>query len=534
MPDKHDGLRLETKLLFREPSMAERLSEILVSSRSIFGYPCIPSEEIHKYRDTYLGFLGENPGKPVPVRRLRQYSNGAKIFQEKKCERRVGNEWVYCIHEDRTGRHGKHGGAAHEQDPILIIDVERKWTTIKSLGGDIDVCVDKCLYRTPKGEEISSGFEVEAKAAMSCRTLAPVVDYLRAAFGLIPASRSKLSRGLALLQGMSGPPKKVILDMDPGVDDAIAILLALASPELDVLAITTVAGNVNIDQTTRNARLVVDKAKEFYRMKRVPIVARGLTPEGELRNASDVHGQDGLGGFLSSKIKPATSLWENGNAADLMAELLTEFKDEITVICTGPLTNIADCVERYPFALASAKALISMGGVFFQEGNRSPSAEFNIHRDAPSAAKVLEFSRRRRSPRGGVLLPLTFVGLDVTHRVRLFESDLERKGAPAKFVKAVSQKYMAFYEDNEGLPGCYMHDPLAVAFALDPSLCDVEPFWVEVETKGEHTAGRTIADSRPTRLFGNEDLRVTDVCMTVDADRARTLVLERVLGKRKR
>ena len=318
--------------------------------------------------------------------------------------------------------------------------------------------------------------------------------------------------------------------MDPGVDDAIAILLALASPELEVIAITTVTGNVDLQNTTRNARLVVDAAQRLYPNVAKPLVAMGLTPAGDLLNASDVHGPDGLGGYASKhKGEPKTKLCEE-SAPELIARLLHESPGEITIIATGPLTNIAACAQQYPLALAQAQELIAMGGVFFQEGNRSAAAEFNIHRDPESAARVVEFAGRRRAPGAPVNLPLTFVGLDVTHRVRLLETDLRGRNAKVSFLRNIADIYMKFYDANEGLRGCYLHDPLAVALAIQPSLCEIEPFFVEVETRGEYTAGETIADMRPTRMFADPKTRATHVCVSVDADRAKRFILDRVLG----
>jgi len=179
-----------------------------------------------------------------------------------------------------------------------------------------------------------------------------------------------------------------------------------------------------------------------------------------------------------------------------------------------------------------------MGGVFFQAGNRSPVAEFNIHTDPLAARKVVKFSRAPVSSgpyRWRENLPLTFVGLDVTHQVRfqrqVLEDALKKKPKDPNllFTKEITGHYMDFYYRNEGLDGCYLHDPLAVAYVIDPSLCEARQFHVEVETRGEFTTGMTIADNRPTRLFKDKMKEVTWVCYKVDAERFEEMFYKRVL-----
>lgn len=519
---QYSGLR-EEKLVFREPSVAGAIARVLLENEQIMGYP-VTDRQTTVYEDEYLALSRDTAETAAPrcVTRRRRENGGAWIVQQKERRRGKGNDWAYDV-ATRTVGFGK------DMKALIRVQVKRDCINLSTPSGPVGISLDRCVYVAPGGEKLGMGIEVEVKGAGECSAMPPLVDYLRGAYGLLPARRSKLERGLALLGHQAEPPRKVILDMDPGVDDAIAILLALASPELEVLAITTVAGNVDLENTTRNTRLVVDKACLFYPGVKAPLIAKGLIPAGELPDASDVHGPDGLGGYASRcKGDPKTPLC-NESAPEIIARLLHDNPGEITLIATGPLTNIAACAERYPLALAQARELIAMGGVFFQEGNRSAAAEFNVHRDPPSAAKVLEFARRRRAPGGPVNLPLTFVGLDVTHRVRLLRDDIQGKNKKAAFLRAISDTYMKFYNENEGLNGCYLHDPLAVALAIHPALCEVEPFCVEIETRGEHTAGATIADSRPTRIFGNYDKRVTRVCVSVNADRARQLILDRIL-----
>lgn len=515
----------EEKLIFREPSIAEAFTRVLLANSQIAEFPVSERQTI-SYEDEYLSASWEDAGNNAPrrVTRRRRVDGGAWIWQEKERSPGKGNDWSYKIEMFPAPT-----DYVKDTNILLRVVVNREQMVLGTSKNPITISADHCTYFAPDGRNVGMGVEVEVKAAEDCSEMPPLVEYLRGAYGLIPARRSKLERGLVLLGRKPDKPRKVILDMDPGVDDAIAILLALASPELDVVAITTVAGNVDLERTTLNARFVVDAAQRLYPNGSTPLIAKGLTPAGDLPDASDVHGSDGLGGYAAKqKGTPKTPLCAE-SAPELIARLLHESPGDITIIATGPLTNIAACAEQYPLALAQARELIVMGGVFFQEGNRSAAAEFNIHRDPDSAAQVVKFARRRRAPGGPINLPLTFVGLDVTHRVRLLRSDIQGRSKKAAFLREVSAIYMDFYNTNEGLNGCYMHDPLAVALAIEPALCEIEPFCVEVETRGEFTAGETIADSRPTRIYADKDNRITQVCVSVDADRAKAFILGRIL-----
>ena len=327
-----------------------------------------------------------------------------------------------------------------------------------------------------------------------------------------------------------GTPQKVILDMDPGVDDALAILLAMNSPEIEVLAITTVAGNIDAKSSARNARIILDFLRTQHgRHFPIPIIAQGCTPDISRQNATNVHGPDGLGGISSKWREPKTPMAEK-DGVELIGELLTKHPKEITIIATGPLTNIAQCIRKSQNAMRRVKELVVMGGVFFESGNRTQTAEFNIHSDPKSAKVVLEFCRGSDE-----IIPLTFVGLDVTHQVRLrreWVHALKDKGNPiASFVQSFVDHYMDFYRKNEGLNGCYLHDPLAVGYVIDPTLCETERYHVEIETEGEITKGMTIADYRPTQIFRKKEKEVTGVCVKVDSKRFESLFMRRVFGE---
>ena len=333
--------------------------------------------------------------------------------------------------------------------------------------------------------------------------------------------------------------KKVILDVDTGVDDALAILLAMRSPEMEVLGITVVGGNVDVQQSAKNTGAALSHLHPFVkdRYETLPPIAVGQALNKGVSDASNVHGPDGMGGVSERYLKPSVKI--RADALSLFKELTMACQpNSITLITTGPLTNVASWIEQCPDAVKSLKEIVSMGGVFFQAGNRSPVAEFNIHCDPVSARKVVEFCRVPVSSgpyRWRETLPLTFVGLDVTHRVRFQRQVLEDalKKNPEDpnlvFIKEITGHYMDFYYRNEELDGCYLHDPLAVAYVIDPSLCEARQFHVEVETRGEFTTGMTVADNRPTRLFKDKMKEVTWVCYKVDAERFEEMFYKRAL-----
>lgn len=333
---------------------------------------------------------------------------------------------------------------------------------------------------------------------------------------------------------------KIILDMDTGVDDALAILLAMNSPELEVLGITTVSGNVNAEQSARNTAAVLSCIKDRIstRYPELPPIAYSKLPGTDLPDASDVHGHDGLGGVCGKYIGPSPKI--EPDALELFKRVVQENDPGvITLITTGPLTNLAHWIERVPDTVKRLRQVISMGGVFFHCGNRSQAAEFNIHANPAAARKVVEFCRKPVSSSHREwyeTLPVTFIGLDVTHDVRFYRDVLDKRSINSpddvylRFMKEITSYYMDFYYRNEGLDGCYLHDPLAVGYVIDPSLCQAEQYHVEVEDQGKFTSGMTVADYRPTRIFKDKMKEVTRVCYKADAKRFENLFLERVLG----
>ena len=281
--------------------------------------------------------------------------------------------------------------------------------------------------------------------------------------------------------------KKVILDVDAGVDDALAIILALRSPELEVLAITTVSGNVHVDLCTKNVLRVLALLED----KELPVVARGEeTPLAkEPYSAESVHGDDGLGD-LGDDYYPSLD-WGQVSpkpAIEFLLEMVASKPGEISIVATGPLTNIAKAIQMNPTAMAQAKAIIVMGGAVEVPGNIDPLdvAEFNVYVDPDALEVVLGFS-----------VPVTLVPLDVTHKVPLMREVARQRLAGSskpvsRFVFDCTQKYMDSNLKESSMDGAYLHDPLTVGVAIDPSLVRTEPRRIYMETKEGLTRGMTV------------------------------------------
>lgn len=278
--------------------------------------------------------------------------------------------------------------------------------------------------------------------------------------------------------------RPVILDTDAGVDDALSIILALRSPEISVRAITTVAGNVEVEKCTRNVALLLNLLQPRDR----PTVARGAAKplKRNLVTAPEVHGKDGLGNVASRRrIAPVITK----SAVAVMGELCDSLGQKLTIIALGPLTNLALLLKKKPRALRKVGRIVSMGGAFHVPGNTGPVAEFNYYVD-PDAAQLLMNSG----------LPITVIPLDVTEQVVLMRREVEyrakrRASAVARFVLSATKQYMRYHKRTEGFYGGYLHDPIAVAAAVFPSLMEIKKLHVEVETEGKLTRGMTIAES---------------------------------------
>jgi inosine-uridine nucleoside N-ribohydrolase len=307
--------------------------------------------------------------------------------------------------------------------------------------------------------------------------------------------------------------RPAILDVDTGVDDALAIILAIRSPELDLQGILTVSGNVHLPQTTANTLTVLD----VLDAPSVPVVAGAAAPLARPGiTAGDVHGGDGLGGVASRF--PASRRPVTRDATGFLLEAIHRLPGELTLIATGPLTNIALAIEKDAHTMRQLRALIVMGGAVRVPGNVGPVSEFNFAVDPEAAAIVL-----------GAGLPLTLVPLDVTERVLLTRRLLDAvspSGNGLAFVRAITAATMAFHRARGDEEGIFLHDPLAVGVALDPSLVRQEPMALAVETRGDLTAGMVVADLRR----GHRSDPTAHVCVEVKTERFLRLFTERVLA----
>lgn len=277
-------------------------------------------------------------------------------------------------------------------------------------------------------------------------------------------------------------PKRIIIDTDPGVDDALTFLLALASPEIKLEALTTVHGNTNVDNTTRNALAVL----ELLNAANIP-VAKGcslplLVP---LHKSGDaVHGASGIG---NSNLPEPRAKPVDLHAVDYLIERVLAEPNEIGIFPIGPLTNIALAIRKEPRFAKAVKELVIMGGSLRAGGNITPAAEFNIHAD-PHAAHIVFHAG----------IPITLIPLDVTYQCLLTSVDVERLNkidSPiARFVRDATAVYMEFYKKYEGFNGCALHDPLTLATIIAPKLLTFEEHYVDVDISGGISMGGTLAD----------------------------------------
>jgi purine nucleosidase len=278
------------------------------------------------------------------------------------------------------------------------------------------------------------------------------------------------------------PHHRIILDCDPGQDDAIAILLALASPEeIEVLAVTTVAGNVPLARTTRNARQIV----ELSGRTAVPVHAGCARPIlRPLETAEYLHGETGLNGAV---LPEPTVPQAPGHAVDVIVErVMAEPPGTVTLCPIGPLTNIALAMVKEPAIVPRLKGIVLMGGAM-ELGNVTAAAEFNIYVD-PHAARVVFESGA----------PIVMMGLDVTHKALVTDERLARIEAIGTPVAKACAGLLDFFNRNDKeryhIPGAPLHDPCVVAYLLRPELFQGQRRRVDVETEGTHTAGRTVVD----------------------------------------
>ncbi len=299
----------------------------------------------------------------------------------------------------------------------------------------------------------------------------------------------------------------IVIDCDPGHDDAIAILLALASPEVELRGITTVAGNQTLEKTTRNALKVLELAGRAD----IPVAAGADTPLARtLRVAANVHGESGLDG--PSLPEPTTQV-VGTHAADFLAELI---EPGVVLVPTGPLTNVALMLDRHPDVRDRLERIVWMGGAI-AEGNVTPAAEFNAFVDPEAAAAVFESG-----------IPVTMIGLDITHKALFTRAHADRlrdSGTVGRVVAELSDFFQRFHESRYHFDGSPIHDALAVAHVIDPTLVTTLNCNIAIETASQHCDGRTVVD----RWLVLEDApRNAYAGLDVDADRFLALLVERI------
>ncbi|MCP3995957.1 MAG: nucleoside hydrolase [bacterium] len=307
--------------------------------------------------------------------------------------------------------------------------------------------------------------------------------------------------------------KAIILDTDPGHDDAFAIFMAIASSEaLDLQAITTVAGNVPLDKTTYNAL----RLRELIGATDVPIYRGCSRPMvNELVTAEHVHGETGLDG---PQLPEPTKGTESTHAVDYMIDRLLAAEDRSTTVCLiGPLTNMGMALVKEPSIAAKINEIVIMGGSFKEGGNITPTAEFNVYVD-PHAAHVVLTS--------GV--PITIMPLDVTHQAQATPprvAEIRSLGAPlGEVVGAMLDFVEQFDLSHYGFAGFPLHDPTVIAYLLEPEIFQPRPAYVSVVTDAGDTHGQTVADWYG--LTGREPN--AQVMMSLDADRFFALLTERL------
>jgi purine nucleosidase len=305
--------------------------------------------------------------------------------------------------------------------------------------------------------------------------------------------------------------KKVMIDCDVGVDDALALILAFHSPQLDVKAVTGVNGNVPLDQVFEN----IQKVLSLIQPQNKPLIAKGADQplKGKTIYAHSVHGKDGLGGAKIDR-REGEEGWQlfPGHADELIIKMARQYPDEMTLIATAPLTNLALAIQKDSEGMGKLKEIVIMGGAVRTKGNITSYAEFNIFSDPLAAKIVLESG-----------LPIRLVPLDVTHQVSLTPQWMEEKVKPinnsfSKFVMEATG-YHSTTHRFRNMELIHLHDPLAVGVVIDPALVRKERLSIDVDTQeGEHYGKTSEVE---------EGLKV-EVCLGVNAGGFLELFLSRL------
>jgi len=306
---------------------------------------------------------------------------------------------------------------------------------------------------------------------------------------------------------MSATP--IILDCDPGHDDAMAIILAAYNPAIRLLGISTVSGNGAIDKVTQNALRVCALAKI-----NVPIAqGSGVSLLGASEAATDIHGESALDG---ADLPPPAFELQKMTGVELMGKLVRESSEKVTLVATGPLTNIALFLKLYPELVANVAQIVFMGGSA-SRGNRTPYAEFNIWMDPEATDVVLKSG-----------LPITMCGLDVTHQALVTQeifAELEAMGTElSKKIIGLMKFFAKTYDEVFEMPDPPLHDPVAIAVLIDPTVVQSKFVNVECELKGEFTRGATVVD-----IFDREGRKKNaTVALNLDAPKFWTMMLDAV------
>jgi purine nucleosidase len=324
----------------------------------------------------------------------------------------------------------------------------------------------------------------------------------------------------------------LILDVDTGIDDSLALLYVAGSPDAELIAVTCVSGNVDARQVAINTRAILELARrpdvEVALGRETPLLRR-------LETTPETHGPQGLG---HAELPPPTAPLSERHAVDTIIDEARRRPGEVTLVTVGPLTNLAMAVLREPALPRLLKGYTLMGGAFGVSGNTTPTTEWNIHCDPEAAKIVFRAWAQAREVDPSIGRPLA-LGLDVTEQARILPADVVRLARRAgstpddslalgrgedpmhgtrsvasnpivRYVADALRFYMEFHAAYDGFYGAFIHDPLAVAAALDPSLVTTEALYVDVETRGEITAGMTVADRRGlTGQPANLDVAVT-------------------------
>lgn len=319
---------------------------------------------------------------------------------------------------------------------------------------------------------------------------------------------------------------RILIDTDPGVDDALAILLAMKSPELRVEAITTVSGNVHVEQATQNLLTILG----LLELSAYPIITKGeahplVKP---LVKAEHVHGEDGLGNISklrnfdgSLRYPLAHCEISTLSGFDLILEMVDRYPDELVVVALGPLTNISKAIRKDAKRMQRLRSIVLMGGVFREYGNVTTTAEFNVFVDPHAAHGVFNSG-----------IPVHIAPLDVTHQVVLTGERLnaEIEGRSDKifcFLKESTQACMEFYREHIGFYGLHIHDALPIGMLTHPDFFESVDAYVQVETEGNLTSGMTVADLRRER---QRPIPNASVCVKVDSDAFLNHFFQRVLS----